>query len=323
MMHITTIAIITGVILDFIFGDPRVRFHPICLIGNLIGWLECHLRSVFPKTKGGELTAGVVLWFLVVTVSAGIPTLLLLGAYQIHWIVYYLLASILCYLVMATKDLKVESMKVYQSLKRGDLPQARVDVSMIVGRDTDQLDESGVAKAAVETVAENASDGCIAPLFYMAIGGPILGFFYKAVNTMDSMVAYKNEKYLYFGRMAAHMDDVFNFLPSRLAAYMMIAASAMAGFDGKAATRIHKRDHAKSPSPNSAQTETVMAGALHVALLGDTTYFGVVHHKEVIGDDIRPIESEDIPRANRILYLTVILATLLAYALRLAVQTVG
>lgn len=210
------------------------------------------------------------------------------------------------YQILAVKCLKVESMKVYQSLTKEGIEEARKAVAMIVGRDTAVLDGTGVAKAAIETVAENTSDGVIAPMLYTALGGPVLGFLYKAVNTMDSMIGYKNEKYLNFGRTAAKLDDVCNYLPSRISAYLMIAAAYLGGsdFSGKGAYRIYKRDRRNHASPNSAQTESVCAGALGIQLAGDAVYFGKVVKKPHIGDDTRPVEYEDIRRANRLMYLT-------------------
>ena len=214
----------------------------------------------------------------------------------------------------ATKCLKVESMKVYKALKKDDLEGARYAVSMIVGRDTQVLDATGVAMAAVETVAENTSDGVIAPLIYLAIGGPILGFMYKAINTMDSMVGYKNDKYMYFGRCAAKLDDVVNYIPARISALLMIAVSFLPGkaYDGKGAWRIWRRDRRKHASPNSAQTEAVCAGSLGVQLAGDASYFGKIVKKPTIGDAHRPVEYEDIKRANGLLYRTAILCECLA-----------
>ena len=216
----------------------------------------------------------------------------------------------MCYQLLATKSLKTETMKVYDALKEGDLKKARYAVSMVVGRDTDVLDEIGVTKAAVETVAENTSDGIIAPLLFMMIGGPVLGYFYKAVNTMDSMVGYKNDKYLYFGRAAAKFDDVVNYIPARLSAILMIGAAGCCGMDAANGWRIYKRDRYNHSSPNSAHTEAVTAGALHIQLAGNAFYFGKLYEKPTLGDPDRPVEYEDIARANRLLYGTAILALL-------------
>lgn len=315
-MWLTLAALLTGYVLDLIFGDPRQIYHPIRIIGNLIAVLEKGIRKVFPKTSKGELAGGTVLVVLVVLICTAVPAALLGLAAWIHPAVYWLLASFWCWQILATKSLKTESMKVYAPLKEGDLPAARRAVAMIVGRDTERLTEEGVAKAAVETVAENTSDGIVAPLIFLALGGPALGFFYKAVNTMDSMVGYKNERYLYFGRTAARLDDVLNFLPSRISAWLMILAAAFLGMDGKNAKRIYLRDRRNHASPNSAQTEAVMAGALRVQLAGDAWYFGELYKKPTIGDPFRAVEPEDIVRANRLMYLTSALALAVCGILR-------
>lgn len=317
MYRYTTIAIIAGIILDFIVGDPHSIPHPVCLIGRLVSGLEKWMRACLGGTARGDRLAGTFLWILVTLISGAVPAVILYAAWRVHPYLYTLAASVMCCQIMATKSLKDESMKVYGALKRHDIFEARYQVSRIVGRDTDRLDADGVARAAVETVAENTSDGSIAPLFYMTIGGPVLGFLYKAVNTMDSMIGYKNERYLDFGKTAAKMDDIWNFIPSRLAAVFMTLVSFLMGFDAGNAWRIFLRDRKKSPSPNSAQTESVCAGALGVRLLGDTVYFGVVHRKETVGDARRNIEAEDIRRANRLLYATVVLAAVLMGGMRL------
>ena len=304
----TAIALILGFCLDLLLGDPHFLYHPIRIIGNLIAWTEKWIRKCFPKTSGGELAGGTVTVLIVVILGTGVPALLLYGACWLHPAAGLVLESIFCWQLLATKSLKDESMKVYDQLEKKDLKGARYAVSMIVGRDTNVLDEKGVTKAAVETVAENTSDGVAAPLFYMAIGGPVLGWVYKAVNTMDSMVGYKNDKYLYLGRAAAKLDDVLNFIPSRLCAWIMILAAYLPSkgheFDGKNAKKIFLRDRFNHASPNSAQTESVCAGALRVRLAGDAWYFGKLVKKKYIGDDLRPVEPEDIRRANRLLYRT-------------------
>ena len=315
-MWLTLAALLTGYVLDLIFGDPRQIYHPIRIIGNLIAVLEKGIRKVFPKTSKGELAGGTMLVVLVVLICTAVPAALLGLAAWIHPVVYWLLASFWCWQILATKSLKTESMKVYAPLREGDLPAARRAVAMIVGRDTERLTEEGVAKAAVETVAENTSDGIVAPLIFLALGGPALGFFYKAVNTMDSMVGYKNERYLYFGRTAARLDDVLNFLPSRISAWLMILAAAFLGMDGKNVKRIYLRDRRNHASPNSAQTEAVMAGALRVQLAGDAWYFGELYKKPTIGDPFRAVEPEDIVRANRLMYLTSALALAVCGILR-------
>ena len=241
---------------------------------------------------------------IVIAWTTGVTAVILEGAYGLHPAIGCAMEAIMTYQILATKCLKVESMKVYEQLQKQDLPAARKAVSMIVGRDTEQLDETGVAKAAIETVAENASDGVIAPMIYLAVGGPVLGFAYKAVNTMDSMVGYKNEKNLYFGRFAAKLDDVVNFIPSRVAALLMIVASFLPGkrFSGTGAWKIWRRDSRKHASPNSAQTESACAGSLGIQLAGDASYFGKTVKKPTIGDALRPVKPEDIRCANVLLY---------------------
>lgn len=301
------LALASGFILDFIFGDPRWMYHPVCLIGTLIAKLEKKIRAIFPKTKTGELAGGTVEVLLVCVFCGGVPLGILYALYSVFPWLGFALEAFWCYQLFATKCLKQESMKVFQALETGDIQQARKAVSMIVGRDTEGLDQKGVTKAAVETVAENSSDGVIAPMLYMAIGGAPLMFLYKGINTMDSMLGYKNDKYLYFGRVPAKLDDVFNYIPSRITAVFMIAASYVCGLDGKNAWRIYRRDRRKHASPNAAQTEAVCAGALRVQLAGDAVYFGKVYKKEFIGDALRPVEPEDIRRTGRLMYVTAFL----------------
>jgi adenosylcobinamide-phosphate synthase len=256
---------------------------------------------------------------VVVTVSTGVPAVILSVAYKYFWQLGLALESFWCYQIFATKSLKVESDRVYIALKDKGLEAGRKAVSMIVGRDTQNLTEEGVTKAAVETVAENTSDGVIAPLFYMLIGGAVLGFAYKAINTMDSMVGYKNDRYQWFGTAAAKLDDVVNFIPARVSAVLMIAASYLTGMDGKNAARIFRRDRFNHKSPNSAQTEAVMAGALDVQLAGDAWYFGKLHKKPTIGDPVREMELLDIRRSHKLLYGTAMLGLILGIILRILV----
>ena len=244
---------------------------------------------------------------------------LLYLAYHIHTVLGIVVETFLCYQMLAVKSLKDESMRVYEELKKQDLPGARNAVSMIVGRDTKSLSAAGVTKAAVETIAENTSDGIIAPLFYMAIGGPALMFLYKGINTMDSMVGYKNDKYLNFGRYAAKLDDIANYIPARISAWLMILASMCAGFDWKNAKKIFLRDRYNHASPNSAQTEAVMAGALDIQLAGNAFYFGKLYEKPTIGDALREVEIEDIPRANRLLYVSAALGTAFFALIRMGI----
>ena len=268
------------------------------------------MRKIFPKTVRGENFAGAAIWLIVVTVSTGLPALFLWLAYGVNRFLGLALETVMCAQILATKSLRQESMKVYAALKTGDLEQARYAVSMIVGRDTQRLDEAGVTRAAVETVAENTSDGIIAPMLFLAIGGAPLGFFYKAVNTMDSMLGYVEMPYKNVGLVPAKMDDVFNYIPARISAFLMLAAGTLLGLDGKNGWKIFKRDRYNHSSPNSAQTESVCAGLLGLRLAGDAWYHGVLHKKKYIGDPLREIEASDIPRACRLLYVTAFLGLL-------------
>lgn len=309
-----------GMILDWVFGDPVWLYHPVRIIGKWIAFLEKILRKFAGDQEGNEkklLIAGGILWILVILASAAVPMGILYLAEKFSPCAAFVLECFWCYQLLAARSLGKESKKVYKKLIQDDLSGARLAVSMIVGRDTENLTVEGVTKAAVETVAENTNDGVIAPLIYMLIGGPILGFVYKAVNTMDSMLGYKNEKYLYFGRVAAKMDDVAGFIPARISALLMILASCLLGMDGKNALWIWKRDRRKHASPNAAQTEAVCAGALQVQLAGDAWYFGKKHEKDTIGDPIRDIEPKDILRSEKLMIGTEVLTFLLFGGIRL------
>lgn len=304
-------ALCIGFCIDLIVGDPHGFPHPVVGIGRLISLLERLFRRLLPKTKGGEIAAGVCIWVLTVLISAGLPAAILYGAQKLSVWLRLALESIMCWQILATKSLRDESMKVFSALRGGTLAEARQAVSMIVGRDTAQLDEKGVARAAVETVAENTSDGVIAPLLFLALGGAPLGFFYKAVNTMDSMLGYVEMPYKNIGLIPAKLDDVFNFIPARLSAFLMLAAGALLRLDVKNGWRIFRRDRYRHASPNSAQTESVCAGLLGLRLAGDAWYHGVLHRKAFIGDAVREIETDDIPRACRLMTVTALLALVL------------
>lgn len=315
MEHILP-AVTLGFLLDLLLGDPEWLYHPVRMIGKLITFFEGILRGIFPKGRRGERIAGFFLVILVAGISTILSFLILRWLYGIHVWCGFALESFWCYQLLAIKSLRVESMRVYGQVKKGDLPRARYAVSRIVGRDTQCLDFCGVTKAAVETVAENTSDGVVAPLLFLMLGGAPGGFFYKSINTMDSMVGYRNDRYQYFGTFAARLDDVVNFLPARIAGLLMVAASYLLGFDGRNAWTVYRRDRKKHASPNSAHTEAAMAGALDIQLAGDAQYFGKIHRKPTLGDPLRPVEAEDVPRANRLMYGTALLALLAAAALR-------
>ena len=309
MLHLA--AIIAGFILDLIFGDPHWLPHPICLIGNLIGFIERNLRPRLEPNKGALLLGGALMVVIVLVISFAVPLAILLAAGMVSPWLAFALETLMCYQIFATKCLRDESMKVYTALHNHDLADARVKLSWIVGRDTQNLDEEEITKGAVETVAENTADGIIAPMFYMFLGGVPLAFLYKGINTMDSMVGYKNDKFLYFGRCAAKLDDLANLLPARITGLVMIGAAFVLGLDGKNAWKIFWRDRYNHLSPNSAMTESVTAGALNIQLGGDHFYFGKLVHKDTIGDDIRPVCPEDIVKTNRLLYMTAVLCLVL------------
>lgn len=315
-------AFIAGFVLDLLIGDPHFIPHPVRLIGSLISFcdkrLNCDAGYNISEKKLNliKYKRGMLLAFTVIFTTFAISVIIIVAAYSINLYAGVIAEAVMTWQILATKCLRVESMRVYDALRTDGVDAGRRAVSMIVGRDTSVLDAAGVTRAAVETIAENTSDGVIAPMLYTAIGGPVLGFVYKAVNTMDSMLGYKNDKYMYFGRFAARLDDVVNFIPARISAYLMIAAAFIGGrqFDGKNAYRIFKRDRFNHASPNSAQTESVCAGALRVQLAGDAVYFGKLVKKKYIGDGMREIEYEDIKRANRLMYITAFLCELLSVA---------
>ena len=313
-------AFIAGFVLDLLIGDPHFIPHPVRLIGSFISFLDKRLNCDAgyniseKKINLIKFKRGMLLAFTVIFATFAMSVIIIVAAYSINLYAGVIAEAVMTWQILATKCLRVESMRVYDALRTDGVDAGRRAVSMIVGRDTSVLDEAGVTRAAVETIAENTSDGVIAPMLYTAIGGPVLGFVYKAVNTMDSMLGYKNDKYMYFGRFAARLDDVVNFIPARISAYLMIAAAFIGGrqFDGRNAYRIFKRDRFNHASPNSAQTESVCAGALRVQLAGDAVYFGKLVKKKYIGDGLREIEYEDIKRANRLMYITAFLCELLS-----------
>ena len=312
-------ALFLGFGIDLIVGDPHSIPHPVIFIGKLITAIENVVRRAFPKTVRGENVAGGVLWLLVVVISTAVPALLLWLCYGLNTWLSLALESIMCWQILATKSLKDESMKVYAALKTGNIEKSRYAVSMIVGRDTANLDDKAVARAAVETVAENTSDGIVAPLLFLAIGGAPLGFFYKAVNTMDSMLGYVEMPYKNIGLVPAKMDDVMNFIPARFSAFLMLLGGWFLRLDVKNGWKMFRRDRFNHASPNSAQTESVCAGLLGLRLAGDAWYHGELHKKKFIGDALREIEHEDVPRACRLLYATAVLALIICGGIKLLI----
>lgn len=310
-MYERIMILIMALIVDLVFGDPHNWFHPVMAMGRGIEWLEKFLRrslhiSEDPEAdRGKKQFAGAILVVLMLVIFTVIPLIIHNIATMFGETLTWAIDAFLAYQMLAMKQLKRESMKVYEALKRKNIKDARDAVSMIVGRDTKRLNMTGVTKATVETVAENASDGVVAPLLFMMVFGVAGGWFYKTVNTMDSMIGYKNDQYKYFGTAAARLDDICNFIPARISALFMCIAAMFLGLDWKGAFRIWRRDARKSTSPNSGQTEAAMAGALGVELLGDAYYFGKLVHKPAIGDPKREITPEDIETANRVMYLSV------------------
>ena len=318
----TVWAVVGGFVLDALFGDPAWLPHPVVFMGKAIARLEGFLRPRLPKTPKGEVLGGAIVAFCLPVGTLLFAGAVCRGAARLHPLLGLAVQMFWCAQALAARGLVQESTNVYKELVKPDLPAARRAVSRIVGRDTAALTAEGVTKAAVETVAENASDGVIAPLFYMLLGGAPLALTYKAINTMDSMLGYKNQKYLYFGRAAARLDDVANYLPSRLAGLLWVAAAALTGSSARGAWKIWRRDRRNHASPNSAQTESACAGALGVQLAGPAYYFGEYYDKPTIGDALRPVEPKDILRADRMMYAESLLALALGIALRLLVLAI-
>ncbi len=308
--------LIIGFTLDFIFGDPYSLPHPIRWIGTLISKIEKITRKIFNKN---EIFSGFILCILVILIVFSISNIILFLSYRLNVLFGILIESIMVYYILAAKSLKKESMKVYNSIQNENIEEARKNVSMIVGRDTKKLNKEEIIKATVETVAENTSDGVIAPIFWTILMGTSFGFIYKAINTLDSMVGYKNEKYINYGKVSARLDDIVNFIPSRISAIFMIISAFILKMDWKKSFLIWKRDRFNHSSPNSAQTESVCAGALNIMLAGDAYYFGKLHKKKTIGDNIKQIENEDIKKVNRLMYCSALLFTFFSILIRFAI----
>ncbi len=322
LQHHLAFSLLAGFLLDCIVGDPHCLPHPVRFMGSLISFLERRLNKASDPAKIQRLK-GFILVFCLISVTFLLSYGLIFVSRMIHPFLSFFFESLMCWNCIAAKSLYSESMKVCMELKKNDLNGARKAVSMIVGRDTDVLDEKGVAKAAVETVAENTSDGVVAPVFFIALFGASGGMVYKAINTMDSMIAYKNERFKNFGFFAARLDDAANLIPARFSAMLMIlSALILAVFPFKQrfrpvnAVKIFFRDRYKHASPNSAQTESVVAGALGLQLAGDTVYEGKVEKKDFIGDALREVEAKDIFRSNLLMYASAILAIVISVWVR-------
>ena len=323
LFRLTLLSVLIGFLIDCLIGDPHWLPHPVMLIGKGISLCEKAARRVFPSTDRGLFFGGLTTAILIPLLSAGVTFGILFGLWKLSPWAYFAMSSVMCWQCFAARCLKTEASKVVRVLERDGLEAARRQIGMLVGRDTDALTEEQVLRATVETVAENTSDGVIAPLLFMIPFGAVGGFFYKAINTMDSMIGYKNERYLYFGRAAAKLDDAANFVPARVSALAMIAVAPILGLDGKNAFRVWKRDRRKHASPNSAQTESVAAGALHVELNGPASYFGRLVDKPTVGDPDRPIECADVGRACALLYGASVLLLALSEAAAFALAFLG
>lgn len=298
--------LVLAILLDLMLGDPRWLTHPVVLIGRLISALESFLRSRFRH----ERIAGILLLIATTGTSAMTAWLLLRFCALIHPLAGFLAAAIISYTCLAARSLHRESALVADALHAGNLPEARRALSFIVGRDTAHLDETDIWRALVETVAENTSDGIIAPLFWLTLGGPVAGIAYKAVSTLDSMVGYKNERYLDLGWASARMDDLLNFFPARLTALLMILAAPLAGLSSRGALRIARRDRCNHPSPNSGHPEAAAAGALGIQLGGRAFYAGQESWKQTIGDPLAPLDERAYRGMLRLMYIsTLIMAT--------------
>lgn len=309
------ISIILGFVLDMLFADPSVLPHPVVMIGKGISFLEKALRKIFPQTPAGTRAAGAVMAVIIPVLTLAVTMICCIAAWKLHPVAFLALHTLWCWQAIAVQGLAREASNVQKCLE----PECRIEdarraVGRIVGRDTGALDATGVTKAAVETVAENFSDGVVAPFFYMMIGGAPLALTYKSINTMDSMVGYKNEKYIDFGRVPAHLDDVAGYIPARFGALLWIAGAALTGEDPSGAFRIWRRDRRNHASPNAAQTESACAGALGIQLAGPAFYFGELYEKPTIGDPDRAVEPADIGRANRMLYAASVLDLILCIA---------
>ena len=311
-MLISLYACLLGFMLDLLIGDPTWEYHPIRLIGKLIEKFESLFRTIFPKTDRGKFLAGFCMTISVATIAMLVPYFLLLIINEISPLFALFFESIMLSFAFSIKSLKTETVKIYKLLTEQKIEESKKALSMIVGRDTENLDKEGIIKATVETISENTTDGVIAPLLFAIIGGAPFAYFYKAVNTMDSMVGYKNEKYMYFGKYSAKLDDVLNYFPARIAANIMVFVSLLLkNFDYKNAKKIYQRDKQKHASPNSGHTEAACAGALRIQLAGDAYYFGTKQKKEYIGDSLEDINPENIVMANKLLYMTAVISLLL------------
>jgi adenosylcobinamide-phosphate synthase len=308
------LTLISAYVLDLILGDPQWFPHPVRLIGRLISFLE-HLFRRLGLSPLRLRVFGILLLLIVLGATWVATYLLIHWAGNFFWATGFACSVFFAYATLATKDLHVETRRVFRALRVGDLPRARKELSFLVGRDTDHLDEPEILRALVETIAENTSDGVIAPLFFLGLGGPSLAMTYKALNTLDSMVGYKNERYRDFGWASAKLDDAANFIPARVSGFLIAFSALLLGNSWRDSLRILWRDRRNHESPNSAWPEGAMAGALGVRLGGLNYYFGQPYLKPFIGDQKRDLELSDVEGAWKILYLSSFWMLLLALLL--------
>ncbi|MBN2796797.1 MAG: cobalamin biosynthesis protein CobD [Clostridia bacterium] len=310
------IQILIGYCTDLVVGDPYFLFHPVRWIGNLIAFLEKYLNQGTPSKRKIK---GIILVLIVTSISFFVPFMLLILAFKIHLLLGIMLESFMIFQIMATKSLDFETKKVYKALLAKDIVLARKEMSYLVSRDTHQMSEEDIVKAGIETISENLADGVISPLIFIILGGGPLGWLYKSINTMDSMVGYKNERYENFGWAAAKLDDLVNYVPARLTSLFILIAGFFLRLDIKNGIRILKRDRRNHSSPNSAYPESAVAGLLRIQLGGKATYFGKTSLKPTMGDAIKPIEISDMKKTSNILYLTSLVAFVVLMSIKYGV----
>lgn len=309
---------LTGIIaflIDTIIGDPRTKYHPVVLMGKLIALLEhCFYRADDSDNK--KFVMGIMLVIITLLISYEVAAAIMMLSYQIpfSW-GSAAVGGLLLSFTISPNSLAKAGKGIYALLIMGELTEAREKVGWIVGRDTKDLDDAEIARATIETIAENTVDGIIAPLFFFVLGGVPLAVLYRAANTMDSMIGYKNEKYLYFGRGAAKLDDVLNYIPARITAMLFLFSALILGFDYRNAYRIMQRDAAKHPSPNGGYAEATMAGALHIRLGGMNSYFGRKSFRAYMGDAMVLIAPQHIMAAIRMMYTATVLFIIVLYTM--------
>jgi adenosylcobinamide-phosphate synthase len=315
---LTTAALAIAFCLDTLIGDPRFLPHPVRLLGKIIELLEVIMRRVF-KTEAGLKTAGLIMVLIVAGGSAALTLYLLISAYRLHLAAGFVFETYLFFTVLAGGDLRNHVLRVNQNLTVGDLPAARVSTAMLVSRDTGMLEESGLSRAALESLFENSADGLVAPLAFAALGGPVAAVFFKAVSTMDSMIGYKTVIYKNLGFCAAKLDDLLSYIPARLTALLIILAGFLRGRSGNG-WQVLREDYCKHDSPNSAWPEAAAAGVLGIRFGGTDLYHGELVNRPVINASGREARMEDLKKGLALFRDTAILAfillLLLSYALR-------